>query len=281
MFSWNKRTWAPLPAIKKRRSTATSFVYENQIIVMGGFSGSIVRTGLDDMEMMKIDQEPLQWVMFPAKLPAKFSGPKIVVHKDRLLVIGGFNWSEFCHSKAIYEVLLIPPYSTKLLCEMLQPRQYHRAELIDNKIFILGGQTDWGNENIINSVIMYHIIKNVCKQTLPLPYAVREMATVSRRNKVILMGGINEKGQVLNNVVMYDTVTGESEMLPSMKYKRKGCSAVITANVIVVMGGWNKEDKCLNSVECFSVGSNSWQELPPMIEAKQAATAVVKPGNFD
>ena len=68
---------------------------------------------------------------------------------------------------------------------------------------------------------MYHIIKNVCKQMPPLPYAVREMATVSWRNKVILMGGVDKKGQILNNVVMYDTVTGESEMLPSMKYKRK------------------------------------------------------------
>ena len=277
-FSWNKKTWAPLPAMKEHRSTATSFVYENQIIMAGGFNGG---TGLDDMEMMKIDQELLQWVKFPAKLPAKLSWHKTVVYKDRLFVVGGYNWSEGCCSKAVHEVLLIPPYSTKLLCKMPQPREYHGAELIDNKVFILGGQTDLRNQSIINSVIMYHIIKNVCKQMPPLPYAVSEMATVSWRNKVILMGGVDEKGQVLNNVVMYDTVTGESEMLPSMKYKRKACSAVITANVIVVMGGCNKEHTCLNSVECFSVGSNSWQELPPMIEARGSATAVVKPVNFD
>ena len=276
MFSWNKRTWAPLPAMKERRSEATSFVYENQIIMAGGYNGG---TGLDDMEMVKIDQEPLQWVKFPAKLPAKLTCHKTVVYKDRLFVVGGYNWSEMCHSKAIYEVLLIPPYSTKLLCKMPHPRKYHGAELIDDNIFVLGGRTHWKNETIINSVIMYHIIKNVCKQMPPLPYAVSKMATVSWRNKVILMGGVDEKGQVLNNVVMYDTVTGESEMLPSMKYKRKACSAVITANVIVVMGGCNKEHKCLNSVECFSVGSNSWQELPPMIEAREFATAVVKPSN--
>ena len=278
MFSWNKRTWAPLPAMKEHRSAATSFLYENQIIMAGGYNGE---TGLHDMEMIKIDQELLQWVKFPAKFPAKLTCYKTVVYKDRLFVVGGFNWNEICHSKAIYEVLLIPPYSTKLLCKMPQPREYHGAELIDNKVFILGGQTDLRNQSIINSVVMYHIIKNVCKQMPPLPYAVSKMTTVSWRNKVILMGGVDEKGQVLNNVVMYDTVTGESEMLPSMKYKRKACSAVITANVIVVMGGCNKEHTCLNSVECFSVGSNSWQELPPMIEARGSTTAVVKPGNFD
>ena len=144
MFSWNKRTWAPLPATKEHRSAATSFVYENQIIITGGYNGG---TGLDDMEMIKIYQEPLQWVTFPAKLPAKFSWYKTVVYKDRLLVIGGFNWSEYCCSKAVHEVLLIPPYSTKVLCEMPQSRLYHGTELIDNKVFILGGQTDFGKSN--------------------------------------------------------------------------------------------------------------------------------------
>ena len=130
-----------------------------------------------------------------------------------------------------------------------------------------------------NSVTLYDISKNECKQMPPLPYAVWGMSTVSWRNKVIVIGGKDKNDQILSDVVMYDIETGERKMLPKMKYKRFGCSAVVIVNDIVndivVMGGRNKEQRCLKSVECFSFVSNSWQDLPPMTEGRQWATAVV------
>ena len=279
VFNWDRGAWATLPPMKESRAQATSFVYENQIIVTGGETQKYVVT--DSMEMLRTDQEPLQWATFPAKLPAQFSGHKTLVYQDRLIVIGGYDDRNRKFSDAISEVRLVPPYSTKWLCRILQPRMNHGAELFDDKILILGGRTNFQNKNVINSIILYDVSKNECKQIPPLPYAVRGMSTVSWRNKVIVIGGKDKNGQVLDHVVMYDIETEVIEKLPSMKYKRSGCSAVVIGNDIVVMGGWNMEHKYLNSVECFSLVSNSWQELPPMIERREWATAVVKSVKFD
>ena len=278
-FSWNKGTWAQLTPMKEPRLEATSFVYENQIIVAGGRTEDDL--GTDSMEMLRTDQEPLQWSTFPAKLPAQFSAHKTVVYQDRLIVIGGYDDRNRKFSDAIYEVRLVPPYSTRWLCRMPQPRTDHGAELFHDKIFILGGRASVQNKDVTNSVTLYDISKNECKQMPPLPYAVWGMSTVSWRNKVIVIGGQDNNGQVLNNVVAYDIETGMRQMLPTMKYKRFGCSAVVTGNDIVVMGGWNMEESHLKSVECFSFVSNSWQDLPPMTEGRQWATAVVKSVKFE
>ena len=277
VFSWDKGAWAQLTPMKEPRAEVMCFVYQNQFIVAGGNNKNVDAT--DSMEMLRTDQEPLQWATFPAKLHAQFSAHKTVVYQDRLIVIGGYNGSNHRFSDVIYEVLLVPPYSTEWLCRIPHPRMDHGAELFDDKILILGGRRGPHDKDATNSVILYDVSKNEGKQMPPLPYAVWGMSTVSWRNKVIVIGGKDKNDQILSDVVMYDIETGERKMLPKMKYKRFGCSAVVIGNDIVndivVMGGRNKEQRCLKSVECFSFVSNSWQDLPPMTEGRQWATAVV------
>ena len=56
----------------------------------------------------------------------------------------------------------------------------------------------------------YDITNNQLKTLPPLPFPVAEMATVSYKGNVILIGGVNEKDQTLNTVVMYDVKTGKN-----------------------------------------------------------------------
>ena len=56
MFNWRQRTWSPLQSMPKKREGATSFVYNNQIVVAGGYcagSGYV-----DDMIRMNVDPLP-------------------------------------------------------------------------------------------------------------------------------------------------------------------------------------------------------------------------------
>ena len=101
------------------------------------------------------------------------------------------------------------------------------------------------------------------------------MTTANWKDSVIVIGGVDEKGNRLNSVIMYDVNTGNCKMLPSMKYKRSACTVVVTGDVIVVMGGYDGR-KTLDSVECFDLIRQVWEELPPMIEPRVCATAVVK-----
>jgi N-acetylneuraminic acid mutarotase len=104
------------------------------------------------------------------------------------------------------------------------------------------------------------------------------MATVSYKGNVILIGGVNEKGQTLNSVVMYDVKTGKIKMLPCLNHKRAGSAAVITGNVIIAMGGYDFESKTfLDSVEYLDSRTNVWRELSPMTSKRSAAAAVFKP----
>ena len=56
IFNWRQRTWSPLQSMPKKRWGATSFVYNNQVVVAGGCcagSGTV-----DDMIGMNVDEHP-------------------------------------------------------------------------------------------------------------------------------------------------------------------------------------------------------------------------------
>ena len=87
-----------------------------------------------------------------------------MVCKDRLMVTGGYDYERCVISDAIYEILLTPSYTTRLLVSMPQPRRFHGAELLDDKILIVGGTTSNKNEDKGDSVWMYDVKFNVCKE---------------------------------------------------------------------------------------------------------------------
>ena len=274
-FSWIDNKWTPLQPTKEKRFGAAAVVFENAILVCGG--KTLAGSETDSVEVMDMNQKPEQWLDFPAKLPLKCRGHQCVVYGNRLLVIGGYT-NEDEASDGIYEVLLVPPYSSKLLCRMKLRRCYHGVALFDDKVLIVGGKTSLAFEDALNNVEMYDITKNECKEMALLPSAVCGMATVCWDDNVILMGGGNTRNSNGNNngintVITYDIKTGESKVLPSMRSARYGCAAVVSENKIVVMGGFGG-GKELSSVECFDFLSHSWIELPSMMERRRFITAV-------
>jgi N-acetylneuraminic acid mutarotase len=265
-----------LPGINLARAESASCVYNGDVIVAGGYDG---QAGTDLIEILKMNQHPLRWTMFDGKLPVKLIAHNVTVYQDKLYITGGHNWNEVKTSDAIYELSLAPPYTVKLLARMPQPRRHHRAEIVNGKLFILGGLTTGANRDAIDSVVVYDFIKNEIKPCPSLPEPVSAMSTVTWGNMVIVVGGLDKNGQVLNDVIMYHIETGRSERLPSLKHKRSDASAVIMHDVIVVLGGWNNKEGHLNSVESFTMGDDQWKELPGMKEKRRSATTVVKPRN--
>ena len=265
-----------LPRMNHPRVESASCVYNGDVIVAGGFDG---QAGTDSIEILKMNQHPLRWTMFDGKLPVKLTEHDVTVYQYKLYITGGYNWNERRPSDAIYELSLAPPYTVKLLARMPQPRRNHRAEIVNGKLFILGGTTTGHTKGAIDNVVVYDFIKNEIKPCPSLPKPVSRMSTVTWGNTIIVVGGVDKNDQVLNDVIMYHIETGRSERLPSLKHKRSGPSAVIMHDVIVVLGGRNKEEGFLNSVESFTMGDDQWKELPGMKEKRLWATAVVKPGN--
>jgi hypothetical protein len=265
-----------LPNLNHPRAASVSCVYNGDVIITGGHDG---QDGTDGIEILKINQDPLRWMMFDGKLSVKLNGHDVVVYEGKLYVIGGYNWNEKKINDDIYELSIIPPSPAKLLTTMPQSRRFHKAEIVNGKLFILGGTATDNSKDATNSVVVYDFIKNKFKPCPSLPKPVWKMSTVTWGNMVILIGGTDKNDQVLNEVTMYDTESGQSQKLPPLIHKRCGSSAVIMHDVIVVLGGWNNEERHLNSVESFTMGDDHWRELPGMKEKRRFATAVVKPRN--
>ena len=265
-----------LPRMNQPRAVSASCVYNNNIMVTGGYSG---QDALASIEVLNMNQQPLRWMMFQSKLPFKLSDHVAIVYQGKLYVIGGHNWSENKTSDLIHELALAAPYSAKVLARMPQPRQNHRAEIVNGKLFIFGGTTIDLYIYATDSVLVYDFTTKKFKLCPSLPKPVCGMSTVTWGNMIIVIGGMDKNKQVLNDVIMYDTETGRSERLPSLNRKRYAPSAVIMHDVIVVFGGYNKEQGYLNSVESFTLGDDGWKKLPGMKEKRLFATAVMKPRN--
>ena len=273
MFNCRQKTWSPLQSMPKKRYGATSFVYNNQLVVAGGYCDGIRL--VDNMIKMNVDPHPdlsIHWSDCPIKLPATLVHHSSVLYNNKLMVTGGADGNGI--SDKIHEVQVVPPYTVKTLSKMSEPRQQHSAEIFDDSLSILGGTKTGGCGNSLSSVVLYDIKNNVCKQLKPLSYEVSLMATVRWGDNVVIMGGRGKRGNILNTVVMYNVKTEQSHMLPSMRYERHGCTAVVAENNILVLGGVDDQWRTLKSVEIFNFERNTWQEFPEMSQARYWHTAV-------
>jgi E3 ubiquitin-protein ligase NRDP1 len=264
IFSWEKNGWYEISQMNKRHFGASSFIYNDQLFVVGGFAKTI--------ETLDLNELPLKWMEFCDKLPYESYDHQTVVCQQRVIHIGGFNNDERKKSNVISELQLTSPCTLKELCQMPQPRDGHGAEAFEDKVLILGGEDD----DVLDSVLEFDPKKNECKELPSLPHPLNEMATVRWRDQVVVLGGRDKDGQLLNDVFMYDCKTGKITALPSMLEKRCDCCAVITGNTIVVMGGDNDKD-FLSSVECFTMGGSTWKYLPSMNETRCGAVAELLP----
>ena len=158
-FNIVEGTSSELPRMNHPQVASASCVYNGDVIVAGGYDG---QASSDLIEILRMDQHPLRWIMFENKLPAKLSDHDLIVYQDKLYVVGGYNTSEGKTSDAMYKVALTSPFSTKLLARMPQPRRNHRAKVVNGKLFILGGRTtSKAKDAIDNSVVVYDFITNV------------------------------------------------------------------------------------------------------------------------
>ena len=272
MFNWRQRTWSPLQSMPMMRHGATSFVYINQVVIIGGYCDGFGY--VDDMIRMNFDPYfdlSTHWSECRVKLPAKMAYHSSVLY-NKLMVTGGYDGN--ATSDCIHEVQVVPPYTVKALSRMPQPRHCHCTEIFDDSLLIVGGRITGYYKDSLSSVALYDIKNNVCKQLAPLPYEVSEMATVRWGDNIVVMGGADKHGSKLDTVIMYNVKTGQSHMLPPMRCKRCTFTAVVVGNNIVVLGG-KGEHGDLKSVESFNFERNTWQELPEMSHARYLHTAVV------
>ena len=155
IFSWEKNGWYEISQMNERQVGASSFIYNDQLFVVGGCTKTI--------ETLDLNELPLKWMEFSDKLPYESFYHQTVVYQQRVIHIGGYN-DERKESNVISELQLTSPCTLKELCQMPQPRLSHGAEAFEDKVLILGGKDD--DDDVLDSVLEFDPEKNKCKELL-------------------------------------------------------------------------------------------------------------------
>ena len=263
-FNFINKTWTPLAELKTAREFHAAAAFEKQILVCGRNATYKPLSTTDSIEVLDLNDNPPTWRKFAANLPVTMADHKCVVYGNRLLIIGG-QTEKGIFLDTIYELVLIPPYSCKLLCHMKKKRAYHAAELFNDKVLIAGGV------HAEADVEIFDITKNECVEMPPLLYPRAGMATVRRDDSMLLIGGQGNEKKFSSDMIEFDFKTGQSKVLMRMKTGRRGCSAVYGGNILILIGGRNRDP----SVDCFNFSTNSWKKLPSIINARLYACAVL------
>ena len=265
-FNFFNKTWTPLAELNTARVYLAAVVFENKIHVCGGSTSYEPLNPTDSIEVLDLNDNRPTWREFAVTLPVKVAGHKCVVYGNRLLIIGG-RTDEIIVSDTIYELLLVFPYSCKLLCRMKKKRAFHGVELFDDKVLIVGGVDTEADVEI------FDITRNECFEMPPLLYPRAAMATVRRDDSMLLIAGRDKGRNVCDEIIDYNFKTGQSKVLTEvMESVRLSCSAVFCRNTLVVIRV-SKGNIC--SVDCFDFLTNSWKKLPSVTNARACSAAVV------
>ena len=83
IYSWEKNGWFKVSEMSDRHEGASSFIYNDQLFVVGGASTKSI-------EILNLsDQLPLKWLQFAGELPYECFDHQTVVYQQRIIHIGG------------------------------------------------------------------------------------------------------------------------------------------------------------------------------------------------
>ncbi len=167
------KTWTVLQPMQESRSSAASVLYGNDVIVCGG---RLKKGVYDTIERLSLVNKPLRWVPLPVKLPLKCCGHKVVVINNCLYLVGGYNGEDSYNT--IYSILLHPPYTIELKCEMPQPICFHGLQAFEESLFVFVGSTSSLIVDVANTVLSYNTVNNEFTKMHPLPFVSGDIATV-------------------------------------------------------------------------------------------------------
>ena len=239
------------PELPKPLQQHCSLLVDNCIYCIGGESNG--NNGVEVIRM-NLSEETLKWTRVASTIENR-TNFSATVFNDCLVVAGGRNQTYDTLNST--ETYIIRANEWKLFSPLQHKRQGNELVTCSGSLFALGGYD--GNTRL-SSVERLDEKSYRWQDVAPMRIARSKFAAVSYRDRVYVIGGLNNEEEASKTVEMYDPISNTWTYVSDMNIARFDHCACVFNDQIITVGGNNSTEEAENSIERFDPLRDVWNE---------------------
>ena len=209
-------------------------------------------------------------------IPKKVSIPKEILglehytfhYKDNIVyIVGGIKETHICNTIFVWDI----QRNTIEKVELLYNVWLHESIIIDNDIYIVGGQTT--GKSVLTTIQKFNIHTYTYVHYSNMIHPRCSFSLEYYKDTLFCIGGdsgYNEKG-ILSSIEAIHIPTKQSKLCKKMEYTSFFHSSCCKGNYIYVFGGLDSEDEnFIPYIRIYDIKKNIWSKSPiykfPIIE---------------
>ena len=229
------KQWREGPPMIKKRVELAAVVCNGGVYVMGGHNQGIERIDVKDLLRSSSTSSTTQespWTTLTCRLSTERNGCCAVTLNNRYIVVmGGRNWRQYLAS---VEIIDTSNHTVMEGPSMNVPRPYCASAVVGNRIFVVGGCNEGGNN--LDSVEYLEFAKDVSFSSVWTTHSDLVLSDPPCSCAMVAVGScLVVAGQ--RTVDVLDTHRNRVWNLPPFPNDRAGFTLVTVANQVAAIGG--------------------------------------------
>ncbi|CAK8685755.1 unnamed protein product [Clavelina lepadiformis] len=241
-FNTKTKQWSDMPDTNIARKCPSAVNYNQQILLMGGFSGSPGHS-YHSVEMLDLNDKNPKWNSNLPSMEGKRYAFASALLDGLVYCVGGGNVSGFQLSSCKSYNAVERKWSS--IRNMNKTRIHHALVSVRGLLYALGGL----DGITTNTAECYDPQIGNWEYIPPMKTCRSSLTAVVLNNEIYAIGGNG-----LSSVEKYNLDTKTWIDVPSMNEKRRGGSACVVDGLIWVFGG-----EGVKTVEFYDPATNKWQ----------------------
>lgn len=227
-----------------------------------------------------------------------------IAYRGAIYIAGGLN-SNGTTSKTI-ERFDIATGRTEIVAQLRVGRLWHCAVVVDDKLYVLGGNTfgaapnslkavsgiiaaarkegggvppslmETGRHDLERSVEIIDLATGTVALGPPMPDARNQFGCVYAGGKIYVLGGVrDDRGRrtITNTTLVLDLASKQWRSGPPMPQIRAGSAVLVDGGFIVAPGGYNGT-RAIREVDVFNPRNETWSTIPELCSGMSAHSTV-------
>ena len=260
--------WEPISQLPTDRWGLSAAVVDDKIYIIGGTLTENER-GPDGSSIIEAyDPQTNTWEQL-TDMPTPRTYPYTAVVNGIIYVFGG--WYNEIGGKLKYPVVVeaydpsADTWTQKK--DMLVSRVHPAIGVVDEKIYIIGGSTGWGQEHDrrMDWVDIYDPATDMWEQGSKMPTRRDPYLGGVVNNRIYVTGGYGlPVGQVVPVIEEYDPISRQWRQMKDMLNVKSSFRTVVVEDSIYLIGGIDSARQYLASVAVYHPQTETWSDIPAM-----------------